>query len=598
MNKIIRNFSIIAHIDHGKSTLSDRLLEITGAINKKDMKEQLLDSMQVERDHGITVKAHHVRIEFNWKGQDIMFNLIDTPGHVDFSYEVSRSLAACEGAILLVDATQGVEAQTISHLHEALKHNLPIIPVLNKIDLPAADIELAGSEIMELIECDENDILLISAKDGTGVEELIDTIIEKIPAPRINNESDLRALIFDSNYDNYRGAIPYVRVFDGEVKKGDYVKFLSNNKVYEISEVGIFKPQKEKIDVLSSGEVGYMVCSIKNIEEIHIGDTVTFKDAKIEPLEGYKEVKPMVFSGFYPSYSEDYEKLKDSLARLKLNDAAFTYIQENSEALGFGFRCGFLGLLHMKIIQERLENEFDLDIIATVPNVVYKYINTKGEEILIDNPAKLPEIMRTEKILEPFLKLEIFTPPEYIGGIMKLTQERRGIQTNVVYIANKRVLMEYEIPMSEVIFDFFDKLKTVSRGYASMDYKFLEYRESDLVRLDILVNGSRVDALSSIVHKDKAFYYGNKLTRKLKEVIHRQLFEVNIQAAIGSRVISKTVVKALRKNVLAKCYGGDITRKRKLLEKQKAGKKRMKRVGKIDIPQEAFLAALSIDENK
>lgn len=598
MERIIRNFSIIAHIDHGKSTLSDRLLDISGTIDKKDMVEQVLDSMEVEREHGITVKAHHVRMEFNWKGKDVLFNLIDTPGHVDFSYEVSRSLAACEGAVLLIDATQGVEAQTISHLHEAQMHNLPIIPVLNKIDLPASDIELSGAEIIELLECSENDIMLISAKDGTGVDELIDRIISDFPPPKTESEKEFKALIFDSTYDNYRGAIPFIRVFEGSVKKGDQVMFMSTGDIYEVAETGVFVPRMKKTDKLSAGEVGYIICSIKNIEEIRVGDTVTMKNADVTPLKGYREVKPMVFSGFYPSHSEDYEKLKDSLGKLKLNDAAFTFIQENSEALGFGFRCGFLGLLHMKIIQERLENEFDLDIIATMPNVVYRYTDTKNNEFTIDNPADLPEMSKYNKIFEPYLKVEIFTPPDYIGSIMKLAQERRGNQKNVNYVANKRVLMEYEIPMAEVIFDFFDKLKTISRGYASMDYQFLEYRESDLVRLDILVNGARVDALSAIVHKEKAYTYSNSITRKLKDKIHRQMFEINIQAAIGSRVISKTVVKALRKNVLAKCYGGDITRKRKLLEKQKAGKKRMKKVGKVEIPQEAFLAALSLEENK
>ncbi len=594
----IRNFSIIAHIDHGKSTLSDRLMEITGFKKKNDSIEQSLDSMQVEREHGITVKAHHVRIPFKWKDEDIIFNLIDTPGHVDFSYEVSRSLAACEGAILLVDATQGVEAQTISHLNEARKNNLPIIPVLNKIDLPAADIELSGSEIIELLNCNENDIILVSAKDGTGVDELVDAIIKKLPSPKINTDIPLRAMIFDSNYNSYRGAIPFVRVFDGSVKKGNKIIFHSTGDIHEVSEVGIFVPEMKPINELRSGDVGYIICSIRNLDEIHIGDTIHLKDDKVEPFKGYKEVKPMVFSGFYPSYSEDYEKLKDSMAKLKLNDAAFSYITENSQALGFGFRCGFLGLLHMKIIQERLENEFDVSIVATMPNVIYKIVDIKGRETIIDNPALLPDLSRGIKILEPFLKLEIFTPPEYIGYIMKLSQDRRGVQKNITYIANKRVLMEYYIPMSEVIFDYFDKLKTLSKGYASMDYQLLEYKESDLVRLDILVNGIRVDALSSIVHRDKSFFFGSKMARKLKETIHRQLFEIRIQASIGSKVISKTVVKALRKNVLSKCYGGDITRKRKLLEKQKKGKKRMKSVGKVEIPQDAFLAALSIDDEK
>ncbi|MEO0233927.1 MAG: translation elongation factor 4 [candidate division WOR-3 bacterium] len=594
--KIIRNFSIIAHIDHGKSTLSDRFLELSENFDMREFREQVLDSMSVEREHGITVKAHHVRINFKWKGNDIQFNLIDTPGHVDFSYEVSRSLAACEGAVLLVDATQGVEAQSISHLHEALANDLPIIPVLNKIDLPAADIELSGKEIMELLGCEENDIILISAKDGTGVDQLIDAIIEKFPPPKIDFTSPLKALIFDSTYDNYRGAIPYVRIFDGEVKKGDMITFISTKSIYEVGEVGVFLPKMKPVEKLVSGDVGYIICNIKNIDEIHIGDTITLKGMDVQPLKGYREVKPMVFSGFYPSNGEDYEKLKDALKKLKLNDAAFTFIQENSEALGFGFRCGFLGMLHMKIVQERLESEFGLDIIATIPNVVYKLIDVKGEEKLIDNPAKMPDITRNEKILEPFLVVDIFTPPDYIGPIMQLVMERRGVQKSMEYITDKRVLLKYEMPMAEVIFDFFDKLKTITRGYGSMDYQFLDYRESDLVRLDILINGDKVDALSSIVPREKAYNVGNKLTHKLKEVIHRQQFEVAIQAAIGSKVIAKSIVKAVRKDVLAKCYGGDITRKRKLLEKQKEGKKRMKMLGKVEIPQEAFLAALKIDE--
>ncbi|MDD3804303.1 MAG: translation elongation factor 4 [bacterium] len=596
--KIIRNFSIIAHIDHGKSTLSDRLLELSGSFDKRDMREQVLDSMSVEREHGITVKAHHVRLNFVWKGTNVQFNLIDTPGHVDFSYEVSRSLAACEGAVLLVDATQGVEAQTISHLNEALAHNLPIIPVLNKIDLPAADVELSGKEIVELTGCSENDILLISAKDGTGVDELIDKIIEKFPHPLENGEKPLRALIFDSTYDNYRGAIPFVRIFDGSVRKGDLIKFMSTQAVFDVTEVGFFTPKMKECDYLSAGDVGYIVCNIRNIEEIHVGDTMALKAYPVEPLKGYKEVKPMVFSGFYPSNGEDYEKLKDSLGKLKLNDAAFTFIQENSEALGYGFRCGFLGMLHMKIVQERLETEFDLDIIATIPNVVYKYFTVRKEEILVDNPAKMPDITRNETVYEPFLMVEIFTPPDYIGPIMQLVLDRRGKQVGVEYITEKRVFLKYEMPMADVIFDFFDKLKTITKGYASMDYQMLDYRQSELVRLDILVNGERVDALSSITAKEKAFFYGNKLTRKLKEVIHKQQFEISIQAAIGTKVIAKSVVKAVRKDVLAKCYGGDITRKRKLLEKQKEGKKRMKMLGRVEIPQEAFLAALSIDEQE
>lgn len=596
--KIIRNFSIIAHIDHGKSTLSDRLLELSASFDKREMREQVLDSMSVEREHGITVKAHHVRLNFSWKGTDVQFNLIDTPGHVDFSYEVSRSLAACEGAVLLVDATQGVEAQTISHLNEALSHNLPIIPVLNKIDLPAADVELSGKEIVELTGCSENDILLISAKDGTGVDELIDKIIEKFPHPLENEEKPLRALIFDSTYDNYRGAIPFVRIFDGKAKKGDVIKFMSTGAFYEVTEVGYFTPKMKESEFLTAGDVGYIVCNIRNIEEIHVGDTMALKALPVEPLKGYKEVKPMVFSGFYPSNGEDYEKLKDSLAKLKLNDAAFTYVQENSEALGFGFRCGFLGMLHMKIVQERLETEFDLDIIATIPNVVYRYVSAKGEEFLVDNPAKMPDLIHKETVFEPFLMVEIFTPPDYIGPIMQLVLDRRGKQVSVEYITEKRVFLKFEMPMAEVIFDFFDKLKTITKGYASMDYQMLDYRQSDLVRLDILVNGERVDALSSIVFRENAFFFGNKLSRKLKDVIHKQQFEIAIQAAIGSKVIAKAVVKAVRKDVLAKCYGGDITRKRKLLEKQKEGKKRMKMLGKVEIPQEAFLAALSIDEKE
>ncbi len=596
--KITRNFSIIAHIDHGKSTLSDRFLELSENFDKRDFKEQVLDSMTVEREHGITVKAHHVRINFKWKGNDVQFNLIDTPGHVDFSYEVSRSLAACEGAILLVDATQGVEAQSISHLNEALNNNLPVIPVLNKIDLPAADVELSGKEIVELLGCEENDILLISAKDGTGIDDLIDAIIDRFPSPKIDLLKPLKALIFDSTYDNYRGAISFIRVFDGEIKKGDQITFLSTNNVYEVSELGIFIPKMKPVEKLISGDVGYVVCNIKNIEEIHIGDTITLKGVDVVPLKGYKEVKPMVYSGFYPSSSDDYEKLKDSLKKLKLNDAAFTFTQENSEALGYGFRCGFLGMLHMKIVQERLETEFNIELIATIPNVVYKLLNVKAEEILIDNPAKLPDITRNEKIFEPYLEVDIFTPPDYIGSIMQLVMERRGVQKNMEYITNKRVFLKYHMPMAEVIFDFFDRLKTLTRGYASMDYQFLDYKESDLVRLDILINSDRIDALSSIVPREKAYNVGTRLTQKLKNAIHRQQFEVSIQAAIGSKVIAKSIVKPVRKDVLAKCYGGDITRKRKLLEKQKEGKKRMKMLGKVEIPQEAFLSALRIDEDE
>ncbi len=593
----IRNFSIIAHIDHGKSTLADRFLEITGLIKPGESVQQILDSMDVEREHGITVKAHHVRLYYKAEdGNEYILNLIDTPGHVDFSYEVSRSMLACEGALLLVDATQGVEAQTISNLYLAIDNDLEIIPVINKIDLPGAAIEEVKQEIMELLGCDEEEIILASAKENIGTKEILERIVKEIPPPKGRKEDKLKALVFDSVYDNYRGALAYVRVFDGMVKKGDKIKFLSNNHVCEVLELGHFRLRRDPADYLQAGDVGYIIGGIKNLRDIKVGDTITHEKNEVDPIAGFQDVKPMVFCGFFPSDGEDVEKLGEALKKLQLNDAALTIEHENSPALGFGYRCGFLGLLHMSIVQERLEKEYEVSLVATMPSVRYRVVLRKGETIEIDNPAQMPDEKDIERIEEPYIEAEIVTPPDYVGNVLKLCEERRGIQKKLEYITSNRVEIVYELPLSEVVFDFYDRLKSVSRGYASFDYTLLDYRESDLVKLNILVNGQMVDALSVIVHSDKAYHIAQKLTSKLKELIPRQLFEVAIQAAIGRRVIARTTVKALRKNVLAKCYGGDVTRKKKLLEKQKEGKKRMKQIGKVSIPQEAFLAALKINK--
>ena len=594
----IRNFCIIAHIDHGKSTLADRLLEETKTLSKKDMQNQVLDSMDLERERGITIKSHPIQIQYNHKdGKTYILNLIDTPGHVDFSYEVSRSLAACEGALLLVDAAQGVEAQTVSNTYLAIENNLQVIPVINKVDLPSAQIEDVTRQIIELIGCDKDEIILASAKNGIGIDEIFDAIVNRITPPKENIESPSRALIFDSTYDNYRGAIPYVRVIDGVLKAGSTAKFFGHQHEYEITEVGHFIMKMIKSDELRSGDVGYVIANIRDVTHIMPGDTLTTKQNQSkEALPGYKHIKPMVFSGLYPSDSDDYNQLRSSLDKLKLNDASLVYEPETSEALGFGFRCGFLGLLHMEIIQERLEREFEVNLVTTTPNARYLIINNDGTEIEVDTPAKMPKSSYIENIKEPYMSCEIVTPTDYIGNIMKLCQGKRGIYKNTNYLTKDKAQLHYDLPLAEIIFDFYDKLKSLSRGYASFDYAFSDYRDGKLMKLDILLNGDVVDALSIITHADDAYDRGVALCSKLKELIPRQLFDVPIQASLGTKVISRSTVKALKKNVTAKCYGGDITRKRKLWEKQKQGKKRMKSIGKIAIPQEALLAVLQIDK--
>jgi len=587
----IRNFSIIAHIDHGKTTLSDRLLQKTGAVELRDMQEQMLDDMDLERERGITIKARAVTLHY----KDYTFNLIDTPGHVDFSYEVSRSLAACEGAILVVDATQGVEAQTLANSYLAINNNLDILSVINKVDLPSAEPEKVREQIENVIGLDAHDAVLASAKAGIGVDEILEKIITHIPAPKGNPHAPLRALLFDSWYDSYRGVMCLVRIVDGEMKRGQRVKFMSNDRVSEITEMGVFMPKPVAVDALGVGEVGFIAGNIKDIQQAKIGDTITGERDNPEALPGFQDVKPMVFAGIFPINTEDYENLRDAVAKLKLNDASFSYEPESSVALGFGFRCGFLGLLHMEIIQERLERESNLELLTSAPGVRYRVTTTDGELMEIENPQKMPDPARIAKIEEPYFEVTILTTDEYVGPILALAIDRRGQQKKLEYVSSNRVMIVYEMPLNEVILDFFDKLKSISRGYASLDYQFIGYRESDLVKMDVLVNGEPLDALSLIVHRDKAFARGKMLVEKMKEFIPRQMFEVSLQAAIGNRVIARETVKPLRKNVLAKCYGGDITRKRKLLEKQKEGKKRMKRVGKVEIPQEAFLAVLKID---
>ena len=594
----IRNFCIIAHIDHGKSTLADRLLEETKTLSKKDMQNQVLDSMDLERERGITIKSHPIQIQYNHKdGKTYILNLIDTPGHVDFSYEVSRSLAACEGALLLVDAAQGVEAQTVSNTYLAIENNLQVIPIINKVDLPSAQTDDVTRQIIELIGCDKDEIILASAKNGIGIDEIFDAIVNRITPPKENIESPSRALIFDSTYDNYRGAIPYVRVIDGVLKAGSTAKFFGHQHEYEITEVGHFIMKMIKSDELRSGDVGYVIANIRDVTHIMPGDTLTTKQNQSkEALPGYKHIKPMVFSGLYPSDSDDYNQLRSSLDKLKLNDASLIYEPETSEALGFGFRCGFLGLLHMEIIQERLEREFEVNLVTTTPNARYLIINKDGTEIEVDTPAKMPKSSYIENIKEPYMSCEIVTPTDYIGNIMKLCQGKRGIYKNTNYLTKDKAQLHYDLPLAEIIFDFYDKLKSLSRGYASFDYAFSDYRDGKLMKLDILLNGDVVDALSIITHADDAYDRGVALCSKLKELIPRQLFDVPIQASLGTKVISRSTVKALKKNVTAKCYGGDITRKRKLWEKQKQGKKRMKSIGKIAIPQEALLAVLQIDK--
>ncbi len=593
----IRNFCIIAHIDHGKSTLADRLLERTGAISEREMQEQILDSMDLERERGITIKSHAIRMDYKRpNGETYIYNLIDTPGHVDFAYEVSRALKACEGALLVVDAAQGIEAQTISNLYQAIEQGLEIIPVLNKIDLPGADPEGVGQQIVDLIGCDYEDILRVSGKTGDGVEDLLEEIVEKVPAPSQNYEKPLKALIFDSVFNTYRGSIAYVRVMEGVLKKGDGILFMATKKEYDAEEVGYLKMKQEPTKELKAGEVGYVIGSVKSLQDAKVGDTITHQKNRADtPVPGYKDVKPMVFSGIFPTQTEDFEDLRSALEKLQLNDASLTYQPETSRALGFGFRAGFLGLLHMEIVQERLDREFNIDIITTVPNVRYEIDTEEGERVKVDNPSDMPDAGKVNTVWEPYIKASIITPADYIGPIMSLCQDRRGVYVNQHFMQNNRVEITYELPMAEVVFDFYDKLKSGTRGYASLDYEFLEYRKGNLVRLDILLNGEPVDALSSITHREKAYYQGRKVCAKLKELIPRQQFEVAVQAAIGSRVIARDTIRALRKDVTAKCYGGDISRKRKLIEKQKEGKKRMKQVGTVEIPQEAFLAVLSME---
>jgi GTP-binding protein LepA len=588
----IRNFSIIAHIDHGKSTIADRVLEITGALTEREMSKQVLDSMDLEQERGITIKAHAVRLNYTASdGKEYILNLIDTPGHVDFSYEVSRSLASCEGALLVVDASQGVEAQTLANTYLAVEHNLEIIPVINKIDLPSAEPDRIKEQIEDSVGIDCSDVLLTSAKEGTGIQEVLEEIIKKLPPPKGDRNLPLKALIFDSWFDNYQGVIVLVRIFDGIIKKGTKILLMATNSTYEVQEVGVFTPAKKAVECLSAGEVGYIIASIRTVSDTKVGDTITYAEDPIsEPCPGYKDIKPMVFSGLYTIETNQYENLKDALEKLRLNDSSFNFEPESSTALGFGFRCGFLGLLHMDIIRERLEREFKLLLVNTAPTVVYKITETAGKIIYIDSPSKLPKTY--EMIEEPFVKTTIFVPSGYIGQILELCQERRGVQKDFNYIGKERIMVTYELPLNEILWDFYDKLKSSSSGYASMDYEFLGYKESDLVKLDILLNGESVDALSLIVHKENAYYKGRQIAEKLRKEIPRQMFEVIIQAAIGSKIIARETIKAIRKNVLAKCYGGDITRKRKLLEKQKEGKRRMKQVGRVEIPQEAFLAVL------
>ena len=594
----VRNFCIIAHIDHGKSTLADRLLEKTGTIAERDMQDQLLDTMDIERERGITIKLNAARMNYKAKnGKDYILNLIDTPGHVDFSYEVSRSLAACEGALLIVDATQGVEAQTLSNVYLAIEQNLEIIPVINKIDLPSADVERVREEIEEVLGIDASMAIPVSAKEGIGIEEVLEAVVDFVPPPADTSDKPLRALVFDSTYDQYLGTLCFFKVVDGNIKLGDKIKFMASNKEYEITELGYLNPHRVPVKELKTGDVGYMGCSIKEITRF-VGDTITHvENGASEPLAGYKEALPMVFSGLYPVDNDQYQDLKEALEKLKLNDSSITFEPETSSALGFGFRCGFLGMLHMEIAQERLEREYNLTLVTTAPSVIYRVHKTNGEVVEIDNPANLPDAQYRDYIEEPYVKTTIITPNDYVGLLMELAQSKRGIFQNMTYLDKVRVSLHYEIPLSEIITDFYDQLKSRSKGYASLDYEFSEYKRSDLVKLDVLLAGEVVDTLSAIVHKDNAFYVGQKLTSKLKDIIPRQMFEVAIQAAIGGRIIARTNIKALRKSVLDKCYGGDISRKRKLLEKQKRGKKRMKAVGRVEVPQEAFMAVLSLDDN-
>jgi GTP-binding protein LepA len=592
----IRNFSIIAHIDHGKSTLADRLLQATGTVSDRDMKEQFLDSMDLERERGITIKLQAARMHYQARdGEQYVLNLIDTPGHVDFSYEVSRSLAACEGALLVVDASQGVEAQTLANVYLALEHNLEIIPVLNKIDLPGADPERVKSEIEEIVGLDCSNAILASAKEGIGIDEILESIVYLVPPPADTVQEPLRALIFDSYYDPYRGVIVYFRVMDGEVRQGDRVRLMASGKEYEIDELGVLSPTQVKVDALHAGEVGYLAAAIKSVEDARVGDTITLaKGSAATPLPGYTEAKPMVFCGLFPTDADQFEDLREALERLRLNDAALQYEPETSSAMGFGFRCGFLGLLHMEIVQERLEREYNLDLITTAPSVIYRVTTIDGEVLMIDNPSHLPDPQYREKIEEPYVKVEMITPESFVGTLMELGQSRRGDFKDMKYLTQGRTTLTYEIPLAEVVTDFFDQMKSRSRGYASMEYHLIGYRANPLVKLDVLINGDKVDPLATIVHRDKAYYVGKALVEKLKELIPRHQFKIPLQAAIGSRVVASESIPALRKDVLAKCYGGDISRKKKLLQKQAKGKKRLKAIGTVDVPQEAFMAVLKL----
>lgn len=591
----IRNFCIIAHIDHGKSTLADRLLEFTHTVSDREMMEQLLDSMDLERERGITIKSHAVQMGYRYNGEDYVLNLIDTPGHVDFSYEVSRSIAACEGALLIVDASQGIEAQTISNLYLALEHDLEIIPVINKIDLPGARIEEVKDEIVDLLGIERELILLASAKEGIGIEEILNSIVENVPPPKGDPSAPLQAMIFDSVYNSYRGVEVIFRVFNGTIRKGDKVKFVNTGRTYDAEEIGILKLKQEPRDSISAGNVGYLISGIKIAREVKVGDTITDAERSAPAVKGFENVKPMVFAGIYPVETSEFEELRSSMEKLQLNDASLVWEPETSAALGFGFRCGFLGMLHMEIVQERLEREFDMTVITTVPSVQFHAVKKDNTVIKVSAPSEMPDPSFIDHIEEPFIKAQIITKSEFLGNIISLCIEKRGQIKNQVYLTTDRVELTFELPLAEIVFDFFDKLKTISRGYASLDYELIGYRESNMVKLDIMLNGDKVDALSAIVHRDKAYEWGKKLCEKLRELIPRQQFEIAVQAAIGTKVIARETVKALRKNVLAKCYGGDITRKRKLLEKQKKGKKRMRQVGNVEIPQEAFMAVLKLD---
>ena len=595
----IRNFSIIAHIDHGKSTIADRFIQLCGGLSEREMEDQVLDSMELERERGITIKAQSVTLDFKARdGKTYKLNFIDTPGHVDFSYEVSRSLAACEGALLVVDAAQGVEAQSVANCYTAIDQGLEVVPVLNKIDLPSADPERVIQEIEEIIGIEAQDALRVSAKTGEGIHELLETLVERIPPPQGDPEGPLQALIIDSWFDPYVGVISLVRVVNGRLKRKDKIKVMSTGRVWQAEKVGVFTPKRKDTEVLETGEVGYLIAGIKEIDAVPVGDTITLeKNPAAEPLPGFQEMQPRVFAGLYPVSSDDYENFREALQKLKLNDAALHFEPETSQALGFGFRCGFLGMLHMEIVQERLEREYDLDLITTAPTVIYEVEKTDGEVVMVDNPADLPEPSRIAEIREPIIRAHILVPQDYLGNVINLCIEKRGVQKNLQYLGGQ-VQLTYDLPMNEVVLDFFDRLKSVSRGYASFEYEIDRFQAAPLVKLDILINGERVDALSLIVHRDHAESRGRELTERMKEIIPRQMFEVAIQAALGSKIIARSTVKALRKNVTAKCYGGDITRKRKLLEKQKAGKKRMKQVGKVEIPQEAFLAVLSVGKDK